>query len=316
MAKSVAKLHVPIVIPDRDYTARAVVDWVAFVVKLGRTSHGGYLKRLLEPYGVSRVIPLNVGSGGAATEFRIEMQHPEKFAVISEAISLLQADYSFTEESKISGMEVSIDFWLKNDDVMAPKEFTERLMMSIAPPEINNPRLSNDIESIVLPDRRATIDPEMTLYIGNKVDDLLWRVYWKRTDDTFVGDEGMPQPKPLPESEWRARAEVRIQGNALAALGIKHPGDLEKFSFERLHALGYFKFCRKAEGVPVLESNAWVKMMAASLGISEHSPACVLAMFGKRDKRHRPLKLSRYLETDTELTEAVRLGLRGLTRRF
>src|SRR5574343_1413739 len=70
MAKSVAKLHVPIVIPDRDYTARAVVDWVAFVVKLGRTSHGGYLKRLLEPYGVSRVIPLNVGPGGAATEFR------------------------------------------------------------------------------------------------------------------------------------------------------------------------------------------------------------------------------------------------------
>lgn len=101
MAKSVAKLHVPIVIPDRDYTARAVVDWVAFVVKLGRTSHGGYLKRLLEPYGVSRVIPLNVGSGGAATEFRIEMQHPEKFAVIREAISLLQADYSFTESPRV-----------------------------------------------------------------------------------------------------------------------------------------------------------------------------------------------------------------------
>lgn len=311
MTKSVATHLAPVVIPERDFTARAVVDWVALVVKLGRASHGGHLKRLLESYGVSRAIPLNAGAGGAATEFRIELQHPEKFVVIREAISLLQADHSFTEEAVISGMEVSIDFWLRNDDVMAPKEFTERLMRSIAPPQINNPRLSNDAQSIVLPDRRAKIDPEMTLYVGNSNEDLLWRVYWKRTDDTFVGHEGKRQPKPLPESEWRARAEVRMQGNALAALGIKHPADLENFSFERLHALGYFKFCRKADGVPVLESNAWVKMMATSLGIDEHSPACVLGMFAKRDKRRRPLKLSRYLETDVELTEAVRHALRS-----
>lgn len=316
MTTSVATLLNPVAVPEKNYTARAVVDWVAFIVKLGRTSHGGYLKRLLEAHGVSRAIPLNAGAGGAATEFRIELQHPERFAVIREVISRLESDYGLAEEPVVTGLEVSIDFWHKEGEELATKDITERLMRSITPPVINNPRLTNGLESIVLPDRRATIDPEMTLYVGNSGDDLLWRVYWKRTDDTFIGDEGERQPKPLPESEWRARAEVRIQGNALVALSIAHPADLESFSFERLHALGYYKFCRKAEGVPVMESNIWVRTMAASLGINENSPACVLGMFAQRDRRRRPLKLSRYLETDTELTEAVRHALRSLTRRF
>lgn len=199
MTTSVATLLNPVAIPEKNYTARAVVDWVAFIVKLGRTSHGGYLKRWLETYGVSRAIPLNAGAGGAATEFRIELQHPEKFAVISEVISRLEADYGFTEKPVMTGMEASIDFWQKDDEALATKELTERLMKSITPPVINNPRLSNDVESIVLPDRRAKIDPEMTLYVGNSGDDLLWRVYWKRTDDTFIGDEGRRLPKPLPE---------------------------------------------------------------------------------------------------------------------
>lgn len=315
MATSVATLLNPVAVPEKNYTARAVVDWVAFAVKLGRTSHGGYLKRLLEAHGVSRAIPLNAGAGSAATEFRIELQHPENFAVIREVISRLEADYSFIERPVVAGMEVSIDFRQKGDEVLTTKEISERLMKSITPPVINNPRLSNGIESIMLPDRRATIDPEMTLYVGNSGDDLLWRVYWKRTDDTFIGDEGERQPKPLPESEWRARAEVRIQGNALAALSIAHPEDLENFSFERLHALGYYKFCRHDSSVPVMNT-IWNRDAARSAGISENSPACVLGMFAQRDKRHRPLKLSRYLETDVELTEAARNALRGLTRRF
>lgn len=316
MATSVATLPNPVAAPEKNYTARAVVDWVAFVAKLRRTSHGGHLKRLLESFGVSRVVPLNAGAGAAATDFRIELQHPERLAVIHEVISRLDGDYGFVEAPVMTGMEVSIDFWQKGNEVMATKDITERLMNSITPPVINNPRLANDTEAIVLPSRGTSVDPEMTMYIGNEGDDLLWRVYWKRTDDTFIGDEGRRQPKPLSESEWRARAEVRIQGDALSSLGIVHPADLENFSFERLHALGYYKFCRKAEGVPVMASNIWASTAAASLGIDENSPACVLGMFAQQDKRHRPLKLSRYLETDTELTEAVRHALRGLTRRF
>ena len=315
MATSVATLLNPVAVPEKNYTARAVVDWVAFVVKLERASHGGYLKRLLEKHGVSEAAPRNAGAGRAATEFLIKLQHPEKYAVINEVISRLEADYGLAEKPAMTGIEVSIDFWEKDAEPRAGKEITARLMKSIAPPVITNPRLVNDVESFVLPDRRAKIDPEMSLYVGNEKDDLLWRVYWKRTDDTILGEDGKRVPKPLPESEWRARAEVRIQGDALAALGITNPANLENFSFERLHALGYYKFCRHDSSVPVMNT-IWNRDAARSAGISENSPACVLGMFAQRDKRHRPLKLSRYLETDIELTEAVRHALRGLTRRF
>lgn len=316
MTASVTTLLAPVSIPEKNYTANAVVDWVGFVVKLGRASHGGHLKRMLETEGVSRAIPLNAGAGGAATDFKIELQHPEKSDVIRKVTSRLETDYGFVDKPVVTGLEVSIDFWQKDSQALLTEEITKRLMMSITPPVIHNPRLANDTESIVLPDRRATIDPEMTLYVGNNSDDLLWRVYWKRTDETFVGDEGKRQPKPLPQSEWRARVEVRIQGNALASLGIVHPDDLEKASFERLHALGYFKFCRKIDCVAVLASNPWASAAAKSFGIDENSPACVLGMFARRDKRRRLLKLSGYLETDIELTESARLALRGLTRRF
>jgi hypothetical protein len=301
-------------IPQRTYTPKAVVDWVAFVVKLDRASHGGHLKRTLEK-GVSRVKPLNASLGGAATEFKIELQHPERYAIIQDVIDCLEGSHGIKEKPTLTAMEVSVDFWPKDKEAGDILKQTERLMMSITPPEINNPRLVSHDHSILLPDREANVDPEKTLYIGNKGDDLLWRVYGKRTDETFVGDEGKRLPKPLAQSEWRARAEVRIQGNALAALNLINPGDLTYFSFERLHALRYFKFCHIAKAEPVL-SNIWAAAAAKSLGIDEYSPACVLGTLGRRDKRHRPLQLSRYLRTDTELTEAARGALRGLTKHF
>lgn len=317
MTTSVATLLNPVAVPEKNYTACAVVDWVAFIVKLGRTSHGGYLKRLLEAHGVSRAIPLNAGAGGAATEFRIELQHPEKFAVIREVISKLETNYGLTEEPVVTAMEVSVDFWHKEGEALVGKDITERLMMSITPPVISSVRLANAVEWFDLPHRRAKIDPEMSLYIGHKQDDLLWRVYWKRTDETFPGDDGKRVSKPLPESEWRARAEVRIQGNALVDLSIAHPADLVNFSFERLHALGYFKFCQKIPGVSALESfNPIFRKVAPTCGIDDNSPACLLSKYCKRGSRGRRLKLSSYLETDVELTEAVRLALRRLTRRF
>ena len=49
MATTVKSLRIPTIVPEKDYTARAVVDWVAFTVKLGRASHGGHLKRSESP---------------------------------------------------------------------------------------------------------------------------------------------------------------------------------------------------------------------------------------------------------------------------
>jgi hypothetical protein len=293
----------------------AVVDWVSFIVKLERASHPGYLKRAYEAEGVSRIIPLDAGSGGAASAFRIELQHPACFAVIRNILSELSRSYGFSEAPLLCGLEVATDFLPMNGEHGWGAELTERLMMSISPPVISNPRLADDKQSIILP-AGAEITPELTLYIGNRDDDLLWRVYWKRTDETFIGDENKRLPKPLQPNEWRARAEVRIQGSALSELGLVVPADLENFRFERLFSLGYFKFCNHKTGVPVLKSNPFVATAAASLGIDDSSPACVLGIYGKHDKRHRCRSGSRYLTTDTELTDAARTALRGLTRRF
>lgn len=190
--------------------------------------------------------------------------------------------------------------------------------MRLVPPEIINPRLvDGDGAAVVFPDRHFRVDGEKTLYIGNLKDDVYWRVYWKRTNETFVGDDEKRHPKPLPESEWRARAEVHVSGNVLEKLGIKYPADLMHFSFERLHSQGYFKFGRKNDdAAQVLMSNGYSIAVREAFEINENSPAFVLGMFGTFDKRHRDLKLSRYLETDTELTESARLALRGLTSRF
>lgn len=293
----------------------AVVDWVSFIISLEHTSHGGYLKRKYEAVGVSKVDPLNIGAGMAATKFRFTIQHPDKYQVIQDVIDSLRNSHGFSTLPVLDGLEVSADFWPQSNDPAELAALTKRLMLSITPPVIENPRLANNLKWVLWP-KGTDIDPEMCLYVGNVDSDLLWRVYWKKTDETYIGEDNKRLPKPLPKTEWRARAEVRIQGEALTKLGLITPSDLEYFRFELLHSRGYFKFCRHATGVPVMRSNRYVQAAAEAHGFNEDSPACVLGMFAHRDKRRRPLKVSRYLVTDIELTEATRGALRGLSRRF
>lgn len=305
----------PHIWPDSILQPIAVVDWISFIVSLERNSHGGYLKCKYESVGVSRVEPLNAGPGGAATEFKFTIQHPKRYKVVQDLIDSLSNSHGFTAPPVFDGLEVSADFWPVSDDPAELAALTKRLMLSITPPVIENPRLANNLKSVVLP-RGKDIDPEMCLYVGNIQADLLWRVYLKKTDETYIGEDNKRLPKPLPRTEWRARAEVRIQGEALTKLGLLTPYDLEHFRFELLHPLGYFKFCRHPTGMAVMKSNRYVQAAAEAMGIDEDSPACVLGMFARRDKRRRTLKVSRYLVTDIELTEAARGALRGLSRRF
>ena len=292
----------------------AVVDWISFVVKLRSASHGGYLKRAHEGVGVSRAIPLNAGPGGAATEFKVELQHPARYRVVHELLLDLELSHGIVEAPSLTGVEVSLDLWPRASGGADGDTLTKRLMIGIKPPVIENPRLVDGAGSVVLPTGND-IDPAKTLYIGNKSHDLLWRIYWKRTDETFLGEEGRRMPNPLPESEWRARAEVRIQGNALDSLDLATPMDLNRFPFQRLNTRGYFKFCAPAPGIAVLKENPWAEIAARSLGVDENSPACVLGRFACFDGRGRR-RGSRYLMTDTKMTEFARTALRNLTRRF
>lgn len=313
MTTSTATLATPV--PSANYQPTAVVDWVAFTVKLKSASHGGHLKRKYEGIGVSHAKPLDAGSGSAAHAFRIVLQHPDKHRVIQNLLADLERSHGLAESPTLDALEVAVDFWPTGNDFGAAADITKRLMMGLTPPVLKNPRLVDDTPLTYLP-TGDDIDTGRTLYVGNDDDDLMWRVYWKHTDETFVGDDSKRYPKPLPEAEWRARAEVRLQGAALASMGLVTPMDLATFSFQRLYSLGYFKFCSHATGSGVVASNPFALYAAQQLGVDQEAPACMLGKFGRKDCRGRSLKLSRNLLTDVELSEAARSALRGLSRRF
>lgn len=313
MTTSAAALATPD--PSANYQPVAVVDWVAFTVKLRDASNGGILKRKYEDIGVSHAKPLDAGPGSAAYAFRITLQHPGKHRVIQNFLDDLERSHGLSEVPTLDALEVAIDFWPTGNDFGAAADITKRLMMELTPPILKNPRLVDDTPPTYLP-TGGDVDASRTLYVGNADDDLMWRVYWKRTDETFVGDDSRRHPKPLPEAEWRARAEVRLQGAALSSLGLATPMDLASFSFQRLYSLGYFKFCHHATGSGVVASNPFALYAAQQLGVDQETPACMLGKFGRKDSRGRSLKLSRNLLTDVELSEAARSALRGLSRRF
>lgn len=315
MNTGAAVLTAPYAQPSSNLQPVAVVDWVAFTVKLKNASHGGHLKRKYEDIGVSHAKPLDAGLGSAARVFRIVLQHPDKYGVIQDLLDDLGLTYGLSEAPVLDALEVAVDFWPIGNDVGAAADITKRLMMELTPPLLNNPRLVDDATLSYLP-TGADINIRRTLYIGNDDEDLMWRVYWKRTDETVVGDDSKRHPKHLPEVEWRARAEVRLQGVALSSLGLVTPMDLATFSFQRLYSLGYFKFCHHAAGNGVVASNPFALYAAQRLGVDQDAPACMLGKFRRKDSRGRSLKLSRNLLTDVELSDAARSALRGLSRRF
>lgn len=296
----------------------AVVDWIALNIELDQKSNGWSIKKAFEHLGVSYALSIDKGAGGSASKFNLRIQHPTEYAVIEKIISDLDTKYGLVSAPQLSGLEVSIDFHHQTANVLALEAMTKRLMLSIAPSTIDNPRIIGkrfDFSGGVIP-KSSFINATKTLYIGNKQDEVMWRVYFKCTDDTYVGEDNKRVTKTLSPEEFRSRAEVQLQGKILEQLNLVSAGDLQNFHFEKLHSAGLFKFAKRDYSSGQIFTNKFATAGATSLGINDHSPACVLNLFGRRDSRGRARQLSRHLITDIELTEASRLALRRLTQRF
>lgn len=296
----------------------AVVDWISILVELRDNSHAGYLKNHYESHGVSHVTPLDKGDGSAASRFEIRIQNPASYETIRTLIEELRSRYGLVATPEILAIEVSVDFYHQKSNPADLERMTQHLMNRVVPPVINNPRLIGDKldQAILLPSKNP-VDPTRTLYIGNKDEDHMWRVYWKRTDDTFVGEDNIKVTKPLPLDEHRARVEVSLTGKALNELSLFGVEDLKDFKFECLHTAGFFKFANLKAGVKALFTSRFAIPAAKALGVGPTSPACVINMFGKRRRgRTTPRVLNKHLQTDTILTEKIRNALRELSRRF
>jgi hypothetical protein len=191
-------------------------------------------------------------------------------------------------------------------------------MLSIMPRGAKNPRMVKgwrDNENYALPHKRG-VQADMTLYIGNELEDLLWRAYFKCTDDTFIGANNTRFPRPLPSNEFRSRVEVRIKGATLQELGLNCLGDLENFKFERLQKLRLFRFGKRIKTGQPISTNPYAAAAIAALCIDDLAPACVLNAYCHRDTRKRSLEVSRNVEVDSELTDKARSALRSLSHRF
>ena len=302
---------------DGSNTPEAVVDWVCFVVQLNKASNGGHLHKRFRSLGVSRVEPIDKGAGAAARSFEIRLQNPDGYETIAKIVNELEESYGLVSPPTLKGVEVSIDFYNPYADMGALRIMTERLMNTIVPPVIVNPRLigATKAEQCQLP-ARGGVDSAKTLYIGDRHDQLLWRVYLKQTDQTEINDNGVKVPKQLPPNEYRARAEVRIQGEALKQIGLEQVSDLKDFPFQRIHARGWFKFAQRKNQFDPILTNEYSRAAGAAIGIDGSAPACVVNRFGRKDKRGRRRLLSKHLKTDQQLTEQSRMALLSLTRRF
>lgn len=301
----------------------AVVDWVKLRVALKRASEGGKLKGKLESdYGVSHADPESRGAGNAATVFTLTVQEPASHYDLAALVTFLDREYGLISIPEIVAIEVSIDWRHCNHAPDALSAMTLRLMRSALPPIIENPRLCEDVISsgLLVWSHRCVLNPEMSLVIGNKSDDLMWRTYWKRTNDMFIGEDSRRIPKALPFDKHSARAEVRIQGAALRELGLSQLSDLSSFKFETLNGKGrrYFRFARyNSKAGPLFPApNPWFRAVVSHVGINEHAPVSVIERYGRKGSRGRIKKISRHLVIDEELTEAARIALRGLTNRF
>jgi hypothetical protein len=296
---------------------KAVVDWVVLEVHLGRASHGGYLKNTYDALGVSHVDPIDPSAGGAASRFHFRVQDPDSAASLQELLDSLANTYGLVSEVFVKAIEVSVDFHEGADEATLDA-VTHRLMRSITPPLDQFPRLIGDGRDLASPwvTAGANLDTSKSLMIGNEDDDLMWRVYQKRTDRTVVDDSGKRIAKPISPANWRARAEVRIQRGALAVIGLSTFAELCSFRFESLHSKGYFKFTMPSSPENIVGSNSYSRAAFKSLGIDGDAPAAVLNTFWRNDDRGRRRLLSGKLATDQDLTEACRHALRRLTGSF
>ena len=297
----------------------ACVDWVKLRVRLTRPSEGGKLKGLLEiQFGVSHADPEDAGPGNAASVFVLTVQTSANFQSLSNLMQFLSLRYGLQSEPHIVAIEISIDWKPAVYESQTLDAMTKHLMKSIMPPISNNPRMTKDwrdLENYTLPHKRG-IETDRTLYIGNENDDLLWRSYFKRTNDTYSVANGQRIAKPLPTSDHCARVEVRIKGEPLEKLGLVRLSDLLNFKFEKLQKLRLLRFGKPANPGQQIAQNKYAAVAMAALCIDDLAPACVLNKFGHRDSRGRALDTGKSVVVDTELTESARCALRTLTQRF
>lgn len=298
------------------FRRKACVDWLDVRLCTARPTQFQHVQSALDAAGAGKlhVTPVDAGPGGVADTFvvRVTDRLANNYAALSKALSEFAARYPLARAPEIVAIEVACDFSHTGETAERDKAIcamTYRLQSSLLTdgdrPRQFDPAKGTRGENRYMDVHGERLDPLQNFREGNEWDEVSWQVYWKRTD---CG-------QPLPPTEWRARVEVTLRGDALRDVGLVKLADIDGYKFTNLTR--FFRFRTPIEPEVQAKGDRF-KLVAITINrrLNDATPARGLHSFrplGRRDKKRRLRSESSHLQADNELQDAIKGALRRLT---
>lgn len=248
------------------YRWASVVDWIDVEFILGRPSQFWHLNDRIERLTGRKEYPkpLDVGSGGAASRYRLRVQEPD-FSVLRRVLTDIEGEYSFASPAVVTGIEVSIDAYPDQPGEVArarlhgvmvrhfyptTKWLTTGMKWPRATPGIVDKRGDyivarsgqddfRDIQDRMTPSSDRPAPYQSTYYLGERGDPhAMWRIQNKTLDKQ---NKATGTRQELTEEEKRIRIEVALGPDGCKEAGLADFNGLAEFNFTELQKR-FFQF--------------------------------------------------------------------------
>lgn len=299
----------------KHFRRKACVDWLDVRLRTTRPTQFQHVQSALDAAGAGKlhVAPFATGPGGVTDTFVVRFtdvlanSHP----ALSKTLAKFAGRYPLAQPPEIAAIEVACDFSHTGEATMREAStlaMTHRLQTSLLA-NGNKPRQFDpaigELGSNRFMDVPGTrLDSRLNYRVGSKGDDVSWQIYWKRTD----------RGQWLPPTQWRARVEVTLQGDALKDAGLNRLADLDGYRFTKL--AHYFRF-RTPISPETQASGDRFRLFAIMTNrrLNDATPERGLHSFrqlGRRDRWQKLRRESSHLQADNELQDAIKGALRRL----
>lgn len=241
----------------------AVIDWIEFRVCIGRNTQVQHVQNVLRRNldRNSHIVAESKGPGDVFSVCTIKVQEPESLALINVIYEDIAETFGEAAESRITGIEVSIDaystkasytdrisllgalqrtLWCQRDIWSKPDSRPRMIfgggkheVVKLSPgPEMDGAGVSRSV-----PEGHRVPAVDGTMYLGAVHDPVMIRVMDKVIDRQHPSGTSLM----LAEDRKRARVEVTLKGDELWALGLTSVRSLDGFRLATLQKR-YFQF--------------------------------------------------------------------------
>lgn len=250
----------------KQFTSRAVIDWVTIGVLLNRHTQFQWVQKELKSIVASVLYVENIfGDPNASSDgFDITFQEPE-VSVVLKAMDALHSRFGLALDPIVRSIEISVDFTPKtpndlerarmvrvlmnhlqvNQDVISDVRDRPRTVWGRGAGKTNrllydSRHLTSEMNKrfLVETDRDRAPYIDGTLEVGEETAPVTWRVMDKIIDRQNVAAGTF---MPLDDKSKRARIEVTLDRPEVEAMGITYLNDLRGLNFTRLQGR-YFQF--------------------------------------------------------------------------